>query len=144
MFPDVQVLLLNVTLEVEAKKSHLHVIIAVFQREIFLNVVRVLCVCVLVFFFVFKPVCVSQSSFLYLLFIHGFSNAYQVCSEHFLDTTEMFSCFKTLWHSSFLHDFKLHKFYIPFQNFQYAPSVIIPINCQSINISWNKMNNKAI
>lgn len=132
MFPDVQVLLLNVTLEVEAKKSHLHVIIAVFQRERFLNVVGVLCV---LCFFVFKPVCVSQSSFLYLLFIHGFSNAYQVYSEHFLDTMEMFSCFKTLRHSSFLHDFKLHKFYIPFQNFQYAPSVIIPINCQSINIS---------
>lgn len=36
MFPDVQVLLLNVTLEVEVKKSHLCVIIAFsLERDIF-------------------------------------------------------------------------------------------------------------
>lgn len=88
---------------------------------------------------------VYHNLFKCLLFIQRFSNTYQFsCSEYFLLTTETFSCFKTVKHSSFLNVFKLYKFYIPFQNFQYASSVIISISCQSINISWNGMNNKAI
>lgn len=71
--------------------------------------------------------------------VHTGSPALSTYTKH-LDI----SGFKAVKHSSFLSVFKLYKFYIPFQNFQYAPSVIIPISCQSINISWNGMNNKAI
>lgn len=131
MFPDVQALLHNIVLEVEVKKSH-HCVFIAFLRHLSLNV----------FFnmFVYHKLLI-----LYLLFIHKFPNTSLFSySEYFLYITEAFPYFKTVKHSSFLHIFKLHKFYISFQNFQYAPSVIILISCQSINISWNKMNNKAI
>lgn len=88
--------------------------------------------------------CLCIAIFFFTSFIHTFSNTYQFCSKCFLHTTETFSCFKTVKQSSFLHVFKLYTFYIPLPDFQYAPSVIIPISCQSINISWNKMNNKTI